>query len=138
MIILNTPSLQFNAVAKDFILVSSGGDFIKTKLPSFDEILSQTEPRSPTLLLQSLDSPDSSPVVAELRSRAAQQQLECRQFSLHSKEQCKQLLDTLHRTSASSCWLIVEHSHLLPDCHEVLTALTKVMCWMYIPSPDML
>lgn len=118
---------QFNAVAKEFILVSSGGDFVNTIQPSFADILSQTEPQSPVLLLQSPDSADSSQAVAALRSRAVEEQVECLQCSLHSRERYQQLLETLHITSTCPCWVIVEHCHLLPDCHEVLAALSKVM-----------
>ena len=106
--------------------MTSGGDYVKTKLPSFDEVLSLTEPRSPTLLLQAPDSPDSSPVVAKLKNRAIQDKLDCRQWSLHSKEKWRELLKSLPRMAVGSCWVIVEHCHLLPNCQEVLTSIVEV------------
>lgn len=113
--------------------MTSGGDFVRTKLASFDRVLSRTEGRSPTFLLQSPGSPDSSLLVGELRGRAGQRGVECRQYSLHGRDRCRQLQEDLPSVSATACWIVIEHCHFLPDCREFLMTLVKVhvfaCCW---------
>lgn len=118
--------LQFYAVLKEFILVTSGGDFVETKSPSVDEIVAATEPQTLTLLLSPVDSPDSSLSIATLREAAARHQLECKHCMLYSTEGWKDLLDNIPAMAAENCWVILENCHLLANCHEVLTAVMKV------------
>ena len=127
--LLPSPPLQFYAVIKEFILVTSGGDFVKTRSPSLDEILTETNPRSLTLLLEPPPATPTSPspsATATLRETALHRQLVFRHCILHDSEGCRELLDGLPVMATKGCWLVLEYCHWLPNCHEVLTLITKV------------
>ncbi len=117
---------------REFVLVTVGGKFVKIKSPSWDEILAQTNPHTLTLLLQPADSSHMPLTVAEITEAAKQCGLESRCCSLHRRESCIELLDSLPEAVSHNCCVIVEHCHLLLNCHEVLTQLIKV----YIEEPQ--
>lgn len=108
---------------KDFILVTAGDDFIKTNSPSLEEILAETKPATLTLLLQSPDSPDHSLSVSALRETALYLHIDCKHFCA---EGCNGVLNSLPVLASRNCWVVLEYCHLLPNCHELLTALEKV------------
>ena len=118
--------LQFCEVAREFVLVTLGGEYIKSKSPSWDEILAQTTPHVPTLLLQLSDSSLAPLTVAEIVAAAQHRSLLSSTFSLHRKEGYKELLESLPDAVSEDCWVIVEHSHLLPNYQEIVTELTRV------------
>lgn len=117
--------LQFYAVIKEFILVTFGGDYVRTKSPSLDEILAETDSHTLTLLLEPPATPPSG-VAASLREMALHLQIEYRYCILHDADGCRDLLDGLPAMSTRGCWLVMEYCHWLPNCHEVLTAIVKV------------
>ena len=111
---------------REFVLVTLGGEFVKIKLPSWDEILAQTSPRQVTLLLQQTGSSQAALTVSQVTAAAQHHAVESRHFSLHRKEGYEELLDGLPEMATSDCWAIVEHCHMLVNCHDMLTELTKV------------
>ena len=114
-------------MVKEFILVTSGGEFVTTRSPLLDEVLAETCPQIPTILLESLDSPNNNTVtVSTLKQAALHAELECSHFALYSAEHCTDFLTKLVTIVETGCWVILEYCHLLQNSHEILTTIVKV------------
>lgn len=114
-------------MVKEFIIVTSGGDFINTKSPSLDDILAETCPQTLTLLLHTLHSPERQLSLAVIKEAALlEHEAEYRLFSLDGEESCKELMGSLPQLSNRDCWVVIEYCHLLPNCHKLLATIAKV------------